>query len=180
MNIFVLHLDPKIAALYHCDKHVIKMILESFQILSTVHRLLDGRDIIDTSGKRKMRRWVLDDRYMDEKLYKSTHTKHPCVLWVLESKKNYKWLYKLSFHLCKRYTFLYGKTHLCETKLLKILRRYPKNIPQLDHITPFAQAMPDEYKVDGDAVTAYRIYYVYGKKDIVSWKDQIPWWWINL
>lgn len=170
MNIFVLHLNPKIAALYHCNVHLIKMILESAQILSTTHRLLDGRCI---TQKRKI--WVLDDPYMEEKLYKSTHYNHPCVQWTTKSKKNYKWLYKLFYHLCKRYTNLYGKTHLCETKLLKVLKRYPKNIPNKPR-TPFPQAMPDEYKVEGDPVTAYRIYYLYDKADIADWRDQVPWW----
>lgn len=178
MNIFVLHLNPKIAALYHCNVHLIKMILESAQILSTAHRLLDGKCVVHkTQNNRNVKRWVLDDPVMEEKLYKSTHTKHPCVIWTTQSKKNYKWLYKLFYYLCQRYTYLYQKTHLCQTKLLKILKRYPTNIPNIPR-TPFPQAMPDEYKVHNDPVTAYRIYYIYAKSNIADWKDQVPWWFI--
>ena len=42
MNIFYLDRDPVIAAQMMCDKHVVKMILESAQMLSTAHRVLDG------------------------------------------------------------------------------------------------------------------------------------------
>ena len=43
MNIFVLDRNPVIAAQMQCDKHIVKMIVESGQMLSTVHRMLDGK-----------------------------------------------------------------------------------------------------------------------------------------
>ena len=61
MNIFVLDRDPIQAAKYMCDKHVVKMILESCQLLSTAHRVLDGTKIEAITPKnRKYTRYIMD------------------------------------------------------------------------------------------------------------------------
>ena len=100
MNIFYLDKDPKIATQMHCDKHVVKMILETAQMLSTAHRVLDGDEYADSKG-----------------LYKMTHRNHPCSIWVRSSDNNYKWMWDFYDNLLKEYTFRYDKHHASERML---------------------------------------------------------------
>lgn len=148
MNIFVLSLDPRECAEWHVDRHVIKMILEYCQLLCTAHHVLDP-----------------DDSH--ESLYKKTHVNHPCAKWVRESLQNYMWLLGLLKCLLDEYTFRYDKVH-ASTRLLGHLEIPPDNIP-LRPMTPFALAMPDEYKI-GTAIQSYREYYRRGKIHLHSWK----------
>lgn len=177
MNIFVLSLIPYVAAQYHCDKHVVKMILEYAMMLCAAHRLLDGTCVVHPTPKgRNVKQWVLDDPERDTVLYKATHVNHPCTKWARASTKNYEWLYDLFCCLCDRYTMLYGKVHATDARLRVVLRTVPGNLPEGKR-TPFAQAMPDQFKVAGDAVTAYRIFYLYDKVRFATWKDRgVPWW----
>ena len=153
MNIFVLDQDPALAACYHTDKHVVKMILESAQMLSSAHRLLDGHE------------WA-----NKHNLYKLTHQNHPCSIWARSSVSNYNWLYLLFVNLCKEYNQRYGKQHLTWTKLGLALAVPPTNIPHAT-LSPFAQAMPDAYK-DNDAITAYRLYYISEKSSMFKWTNR--------
>lgn len=158
MNIFILDLDPKTCAKYHCDKHVIKMVLESAQLLSTAH-------------------WVLNSD-IKEQLYLPTHTKHPCSIWTSASLDNYKWLYNLFNELAKEYEFRYNKHHRTHFLLSDKLINPPSNIPDIG-LTEFAQAMPDKYKdKDKDPVIAYRNYYIGEKYKIAKWcyPTQVPEW----
>ena len=159
MNIFVLHFNPYICATYHCDIHVIKMILEYAQILSTTHRLLDAE--------------------VSDAFYKATHKHHPCVKWAMTSKANYEWLYKLFCALCDKYTLQRGKVHLSDKKLRKLLANYPKNIPQIENLTPFPLAMPDDCKMN-NVIESYRLYYIMHKSYFAKWEYNqphgIPWW----
>lgn len=155
MNIFYLSDNPEEAARYHVDKHVVKMILESAQMLCTAHRLLDNKE--------------------DDRLYRSTHKNHPCSKWVRESSTNYNWLYNHFCALCDEYTYRYGKVHLTDKKLRHILKDLPKNIQQAN-ITQVAQAMPDEYK-NSDPIIAYRNYYIVEKSRFAVWsKREKPSW----
>lgn len=167
MNIFALSKNPEIAALYHADKHVVKMILEYAQLLSTAHRLLDGVQYTDVSSGRNIKRWRLcDDR--EQTLYKATHVNHPCAVWARETSDNYKWLYELFYHTCKEYTHRYGKVHLTESKLLYTLKDLPDSIP-IAGMTLFPLAMPDNLREEVhslyDCVNVYRKYYHY-KRDV--------------
>lgn len=162
MNIFYLDKNPALAAQYHHDKHVVKMILESAQLLCTAHRVLDGEQYIDDSSSRKIKRWKLPD-INETILYKATHVNHPSNIWVRESVSNYNWLYDLFKHLCYEYTIRYGKTHMTETKLLTVLEKSPKNIKNIG-MTVMPQAMPDVYK-HSDSVIAYRNYYIHEKSN---------------
>jgi hypothetical protein len=180
MNIFALHLEPKTCAEMHVDKHVVKMILEYSQLLSTAHRVLDGQQYVDDSSGRRIKRWKLNNSFAgDQLLYKATHINHPSAIWARESKANYQWLAYLLVELCKEYTFRYGKVHKCEEiGLVKwLVNCIPENIPT----KPFTQptpAMPDQYKVKGDSVKSYRNYYVGDKQRMASWKKrQVPAWW---
>jgi hypothetical protein len=166
MNIFVLDTDPRLAARYHCDKHVVKMILETAQLLSTAHHVLNP-NIIQRVGSE----W----RLSGHKIYGPTHTNHPCAVWVRESMYNYEWTLSLGRHLCEEYTRRYGKEHKT-SKIIHTLSRYDPACQRYD-ITAFRQCMPEECKVPNDPVQAYRNYYRTHKRDIARWKlGNVPQW----
>ena len=153
MNIFYLSHDVEECARFHCDKHLIKMVLEYSQLLSTAHRVIDGTESTGKSATgRMMRRWVLpDDR--EGKLYKATHINHPSAIWVRKSYQNYVWLWKLLDALCTEYTYRYGKVHKCqETGLVDELMYPPMNIPAHVEFTEPTPAMPDSVKVAGSSI----------------------------
>lgn len=179
MNIFYLDPDPEKAAQYHCDKHVVKMILESAQLLSTAHRLLDG---IPVDGKtktgRNAKRWRLDNEY-DSVYYSASHVNHPSAVWVRTSPYHYNWLHNLFAGLLKEYTFRYGKTHKCEA-LLKPLQRFPKNMPYAEFEEP-PQCMPDDSKNVLSSVLAYQNYYRNHKARFAKWSiREQPYWYAEV
>jgi hypothetical protein len=170
MNIFYLHTEPKICAQQHVDKHVVKMILEYAQLLSTTHRFLDGTEILTTSGAgRKVKRWKLPDE-RDEILYEATHIQHPSAIWTRHSNKNYEFLWQLFSCLLDEYTFRYEKIH-ATSRLLKPLVALPLQIPKAVFTQP-TPAMPDEYEVADDSVASYRNYYCGVKARMFSWKKR--------
>ena len=81
MNIFYLSHNTQECAEMHVDKHVVKMILEYSQLLSTAHRVLDGVEYIDNSSGRKIKRWKLNWSAFEDTLYKATHINHPSAVW---------------------------------------------------------------------------------------------------
>jgi hypothetical protein len=175
MNIFYLDRDVKTCATYHNDKHVVKMILEYAQLLSTAHRMLDGDEYIDASSGRRIKRWRLENESMENILYKASHINHPSAIWVRQSNNNYNWLMCLLQDLLQEYTYRYGKIHATD-RLVYWLRKPPANIP-VGYFTQPTPAMPDEYKVP-DSVQSYRNYYVGAKKTMAKWKKRpIPEWW---
>lgn len=135
MNIFYLDKCAQKSAQYMCNAHVVKMILETAQILSTVHHTKGSNNNI---------------------LYKQTHVNHPCSIWARQSLYNYLWLCNHGLFLCKEYEFRYGKIHASK----KIISWCLANRPNFDRIefSPPPQAMPEEFK-HADAVIAYRQYY---------------------
>ena len=177
MNIFHLDQDPTIAAQMMCDKHVVKMIVEYAQLMSTAHRVLDGEEYYDkTKNGRNIKRWRLKPTAQEELLYKASHVNHPSNIWVRENDKNYRWLYKHFRALCDEYTVRYGKVHMTDEKLSGQLWFAPRNIKQTVTTTKFAQAMP-EYCKREDPVEAYRYYYINEKKDFAKWTNRaMPWW----
>lgn len=163
----------------HVDKHVVKMILEYSQLLSTAHRVLDGEEYIDSSNGRKMKRWKLDGSAAEYLLYKATHINHPSAVWVRQSEENYLWLAELLYETCKEYTYRYGRVHKCEEDGLVrwLLNQTPININGHPFTEP-TPAMPDLYKVDGDSIASYRNYYMGAKRSMASWKNrETPYWW---
>ena len=177
MNIFILDKNPIKAAREHCDKHVVKMIVESGQMLSTAHRLLDGKEYIEKSRTgRNIKRWKLnDDR--ENILYKAVHMNHPCTIWTRASSKNYIWHFKLFTALCTEYTYRYNKYHETGVKLTEMLSTPPIFIPSIG-LTPFAQAMPD-YCKHRDPIKAYRKYYIHEKNGFAKWKGRSKPRWYN-
>ena len=172
MNIFYLHKDPKKAAEYHVDKHCVKMILETCQLLSTAHRVLDGDQIMGkTVTGRNVKRWVLSDE-RNEVVYSATHINHPSAVWCRQNRENYWWLWLLLCELCKEYTYRYGKVHKCERDgLVEALKRFPNNLPHGEFTEP-TPAMPNQYKVLDDGVQSYRNYYNGEKQRMFSWKKR--------
>lgn len=144
MNIFVLHRVPRLAARYHCDKHVVKMITESCQMISTCLKVKYS--------------------YQHNILYKVTHENHPCNKWLRESDGNLFWLLKLTKGLIHEYDIRYKKKNKFQTA-----REIVKHVSALNFLdksqsmTAFKLAMPEEYMVD-DAVSSYRDYYIFDKK----------------
>jgi hypothetical protein len=126
MNIFVLDENPEAAAEYQCDSHVVKMIVESAQILSTAHRVLDGTETRwQNPYGRTIKRWILADQIVNDILYKATHVSHPSCIWARETDSNYRWLYDHFLALCKEYTARYGRLHATEALLKDILKSPP-------------------------------------------------------
>jgi hypothetical protein len=144
MNIFVVDNDPKIAARNLCDKHVVKMILESAQMLCSPF----------SEG---------------EAPYKRSHYNHPCTKWARQSQANYEWLLTHAYSLSEEYFWRYGKIH----KSVNVIDWCDNNSHRLGlaqeiGLTPFAQAIPDEYKND-DVTQAYRDYYNGEKAYFAKW-----------
>ena len=158
MNIFVLDEDPKLAAIFCLDKHIVKMPLETAQILCTV------------AYKRGF-----------DAPYKPTHQSHPVTLWTGKSSANWNWLCDHGLALSKEYTARYKKTHKCETIIRNMQQLTSKiwkdNLLAAQH-TPFEQCMPDQYK-RANAVDAYRAYYIGEKSKFATWKMNKPSWFIT-
>lgn len=177
MNIFFVDRNPYVAAKSLADKHVIKMILESAQLLSTAHRVLDGQEMITTSKSgRKQKIWTLNDSRNDL-LYKATHINHPCSVWTRTTSQNYRWLWEHFAGLLEEYTYRYHKTHACYSLFVPLFE-YPHNIKKGDFTDP-PLAMPPECKVSKDVVACYRHYYKYNKSHLFSWKNNNKPEWIS-
>jgi len=177
MNIFFISNNPQQAAEWMVDKHVVKMILESAQLLSTAHRFLDGEEIEGKSASgRKARRWVLNDA-RENVLYAATHINHPSAIWCRQSVENYTWLVDHFFALMNEYTFRYGKQHACFGELSYMLQSPPENLENWDWTTP-PSAMDEKYIISDDPIINYRNYYKLGKANMHSWKNRQPPEWI--
>lgn len=172
MNIFMVHTDPTISAQSLVDRHVVKMTLETAQLLCTAHRVLDGEQIIKLNeNNRKTKQWVLPDE-RDQLLYKAAHVNHPSAVWTRTSVENYLWLVDHFYGLLDEYTYRYGKTHKCY-ELAYTLQSPPMNLKEWD-MTLLPCAMPDEYKVPNNPIESYRNYYRIAKASMHSWKNRQP------
>ena len=146
MNIFYLHKNPVEAAKLQYNKHVVKMILESAQMLCTAHHEIMGDDA--------------------DVPYKRAHVNHPSTIWARRSAQNYVWLYDHFVALAQEYKKRYGKDHLSYTKCDPYLRFLPGGLPYTGFTQP-PQAMPNEYK-DECSLQAYWNYYINDKKHIAN------------
>lgn len=174
MNIFALDNDPVKAAQYQCDKHVVKMIVESAQMLSTAHRLLDGtvtiveRFNVKTGKTRNAKIWQIKDSSLDSVLYKACHQNHPCTKWTMECVENYNWHYRHFIALCDEYEWRYGRVHATRGKLEDVLAHPPRNLISYRTVggsykgkSPFRLAMNSnpECQHPEDPVRSYREFY---------------------
>ena len=152
MNIFHLDKDPKICAEYHCDRHVVKMVLETAQMLSTAYRKHCGDDIL---------------------LYKSAYPKHPMTIWVGESVENFSYAWYLGTYLGLEYKIRYKKIHKSSNiinlfnwgRFQNVEDRFP-----MKEFTRPPLCMPDEYKSD-DYIHSYRNYYNGDKKRFAKYTN---------
>ena len=152
MNIFILDHDIYKSVEYLCDKHVVKMSLETAQILCSPF-------VPGTAP------------------YKRTHYNHPCSLWTRSNKQNYEWLLEYGQAICNEYSRRYHKIHKSESvihwcKINHTVLQLPSK-----NLTNFALAMPDKYKTDCP-VESYRNYYKGEKTHMATWKHtKEPYWW---
>lgn len=152
MNIFVLDSDIEKCARYHCDRHVVKMILESVQIMcSALHK----------------RGFATP--------YRPTHQKHPCVIWVEYSYANFVWLKNLALALNAEYRYRYRRTR--NHKSIAVLEQISDHRYENRGLTEFVQAMPEQYRVPNDPVQAYRRFYLGEKMYFAKWtRRRQPYW----
>jgi len=152
MNIFVLDEDIERCAQYHCDRHVAKMILESAQILCSA-LFKKGFEVP----------------------YKPTHANHPSILWAEKSYANFKWLSSLALALNEEYRFRFNTER--DHRSAEVVRAVQGYAYHDIGLTEFAQTMPEQYRLPGDAVSAYRAYYRAEKASFASWtKRSVPDW----
>ena len=154
MNIFYLDRDPDIAAQMQCDKHVVKMILESAQMLCTAYRVCDGDEYADRMG-----------------MYKMAHKNHPSSVWVRASEDNYDWLWRHMCALMDEYTYRYGKHH-ASSRLVDALCDAPFYVGNNEFTDP-PQCMPDYCKGE-DTILAYQNYYILEKSKFAKWTTRQP------
>jgi len=178
MNIFYLHENAKKSAEMHVDSHASKMCIEYAQLMSTAHRVLDGKQVKRLSkNNRLITTYDHPDPQLDHTLYKSCHVNHPSGIWVRQSKKNYRWLYEMWTELNTEFMYRYDKIipHESYRKLKWALFSPPENMPEGVFTEPL-QAMPDDVKNDS-SITAYRDYYIKYKQHLASWKKRgMPTW----
>jgi hypothetical protein len=155
MNIFILSLIPAECAKYMLNLHVIKILLECVQMLSTCVRVLGP------------------DKVFDKCLYKMAHKNHPVTIWCRTSLANFMWTLQLIDELHEEWRFRYSheKIHKSYTVSLYIRENIPTNFPETG-LTPFALCMPEIYKIPGDPVESYRNYYRGEKRAMASWKKR--------
>lgn len=159
MNIFFLDKDHQKAAEYLCNRHVVKMTLETAQILSTV---------------------VNEKNLTFYPVYKSTHKNHPCVKWANESYCNAMWLVNHGLSIADEYQNRYKKEHKSEeviTRCFQNLACTKKSDWHSIHMTNPPQCMPEKYQ-QKDTVQAYRDYYIGEKSSFAVWPEgKTPYWW---
>jgi len=178
VNIFYVDEDPMDAAQALVDKHVVKMILESAQLLSTAHRVLDGQEIEGKSATgRKARRWILPDA-RDDVMYAATHINHPSAVWCRTSVRNYDWLVDHFYALMREYNHRYNKSHKCYGELSYMLQSPPHNLKAWEW-TEMPSCMAEEYIISDDPIINYRNYYRIGKSNLHKWTNRQPPEWIN-
>ena len=149
MNIFAVSDDPRLAALQLPDKLVPKMIVESAQMLSTAHRVLDGDEKADMLH-----------------LYKKAYENHPSTIWVRKDAMNYWWLWMHALTLCEEYKWRFtdeGGIGMHKTvPIIHALQELPLNIPankdtNYEVLADLPLCMPDQYKESGHS--NYHQYY---------------------
>lgn len=162
MNLFFLDLDPKKCAEYHCDKHVVKMILEIVQMLYTAHHLL--KTPLEKLPK---------DYYK-----KISNHNHPMAIWIRFTSKNYIYSCEIAKELSKEYTYRYKKVHSCDKHLEWLIDNVPIMFLDLNKITKIPLCMPEDSKDPyGDPVKSYRKYYLLHKRGFAKWTGRpIPDW----
>ncbi len=155
MNVFAVDRDPVRAARALCDRHVVRMTLETAQILCTVART----------------------RFGQRAPYRATHPNHPCVVWAAARRANWDWLVAHGLALADEYERRFGRVHASRAVIARVARRGPSP-SAIRRRQPFAQVLPEQYR-GPDAVGAYRRYYAGDKARFATWRppSRPPRWW---
>lgn len=154
MNIFALDADARAAAEAQCDRHVVKMVLETAQMLCS----------------------AFDDGIAP---YKRTHANHPCSVWARQTAGNFLWLVEHGDALADEYRFRYGREHASRGVIHWCVQHFDlAHVDHSDELTPFAQAMPEQFRRP-DPIAAYRAYYLGSKVRFAAWQRGrlAPDWW---
>lgn len=167
MNLFLLEWDLADCSRSHCDKHVVKMILEACQMMYTAwHMSPEGlprnAPVCTSTGDPGYRRL--------------SNPNHPMARWVRESSSNYAITATLAHFLSQEYTYRYKRTHACDEHVVWLMKNPPTFARSGATMIP--QCMPEEYKVNGNPVEAYRRYYRGEKARFARWTSRDPpgWW----
>ena len=151
MNIFLLDSDTTKCAQAHGNKHVVKMITEYNQLLSTACHVFG---------------------LATDEMYRKTHVNHPSGVWVRESKANFEFLLELNIALCTEYTHRYGKVH-ASSRLIPLFIDILDKIPEgKGELTPFVAVLPGQVVKNGDTVQLYRDLYMGDKRHLAEWKNR--------
>lgn len=145
MNIFYLDPSPVKSAMAMTNKHVVKMIVESAQLLSTAHHVLDAGDDLPKI------------------LYRPTHRNHPSAIWVRETAGNYIWLLNHLEALLNEYANRYNKKPWDHAtyNVWRALDLLPRKIPFDLNQTPIKMAITNkDHITPDDGVKSYRTYYL--------------------
>lgn len=152
MNIFYLDKNVKTSCVYHVDKHIVKMPLETAQLLCGVHHVYGTSNIP----------------------YKKTHINHPSSIWVRQNINNYNYLVELGMGLCEEFKHRYNKDHGCK-RVIEWCKINSPSLPDLD-FTPPTPAMDEQFKIyingNIDSLLSYRNYYKKAKNHLFSWKNR--------
>lgn len=163
MNIFILSNDINKSAIYHTDKHIVKMPLETAQMLSFNYY---HKELWDN----KIPPFIMG--------FSKTHDLHPCTIWMRKSLSNWLWSAEFGLALYNEYQYRYNKPdkHQRSRQVFDFALKNPPNLPDIG-LTNFAEAMDDSFKISNDAVTNYRNYYLNGKSHLFKWtKREKPFW----
>ena len=165
VNIFAVNDDPRLAACDLPDKLIVKMPTESLQLLTPWAFNAHGVYIQKPDGT-------------NYGIKGFAH--HPCAKWLYVDPSNVAWLIAHGLSMCSEYSRRYsGKTHGAQLGILQVRKLFIHNYPGVhpETHTEFVQAMPDEFKVPDDAITAYRNY-INGYKGYAEWRySEKPDWW---
>ena len=172
MNLFFLDPDPKKCAIYHCDKHVVKQIVEDFQML--------GSAVIRHGAKT-------NEMPLTQKgtPLKGGYHNHPCTRWVGENRSNFEWTCFHALALAEEYTMRYNKKHSCQSGIEHLCRMIGM-LPKGDQ-TEFAVAIAANQNCrhhpafeSSSVVDKYRLYYICDKVQFAKWtKRPVPEWFIQ-
>ena len=190
MNTFILSMDTKEAAKFHCNKHVVKMILESAQMLCTAHWLHllkdNNRTMTDFRRVKDAQVWLYKNTDPDlQPPWKLTHARHPCTLWTSENVCNYNWQLSLCEALLREYQKRYHRVHKTTKEAKWLWQNFPINISD-SVLTDFPVCMKEEYKIYKgcdriDVVASYRNYYIKDKVRFAKWepRSKTPKWFLK-
>lgn len=158
MNVFYLDECPIKSARALCDKHVVKMLLETFQILSTT---------------------LIEKGFQLPFLYKPTHKNHPCVKWTGLSRDNFDWVFTHGVVLCNEYTYRYSKRHKTQQGYEELIHHFTLNqiAPPLFSslgLTEIFLCMPTQHQIKNNPIQSYRNYYSIEKRRFAKWTKRNP------